>query len=144
MRRPVRRPVSRATTAPSSNTFIPLVCICSSLFGDLLARAGQPLTTESMELLEREHKSLTKNLGLIKRTGYSLATLGMFVALLTLCGVYVLAYERRIIDNMRHFLTVLGLLIVTVGLTMLAGTDSLRAELIPLLLFGMTISIACS
>ncbi len=66
----------------------------------------------------------------------------MFVALLTLCGVYVLAYERRIIDNMRQFLIVLGLVIVTVGLTMLAGTDSLRAELIPLLLFGMTISIA--
>ena len=66
----------------------------------------------------------------------------MFVALLTLCGVYVLAYERRLIANMRQFLIMLGLVIVTVGLTMLAGTDSLRAELIPLLLFGMTISIA--
>jgi putative nucleotidyltransferase with HDIG domain len=110
--------------------------------GDLLARAGQPLATESMELLEREHKALTKSLGLLQRVCYSLATLGMFVALLTLCGVYVLAYERRLIANMRQFLIMLGLVIVTVGLTMLAGTDSLRAELIPLLLFGMTVSIA--
>ena len=43
---------------------------------------------------------------------------------------------------MRSFLIMLGLVVVTVGLAMLAGTDALRAELIPLLLFGMTVSIA--
>jgi cyclic-di-AMP phosphodiesterase PgpH len=110
--------------------------------GDILSRIAQPLSTENMELLEREHKALTKSLSLTQRICYSLATLGMFVALLTLCGVYVLAYERRIIDNMRSFLIMLSLVVLTVGLAMLAGTDSLRAELIPLLLFGMTVSIA--
>ena len=70
--------------------------------GDLLARVGQPLTPQTMDLLELEHKLLCKSLLLSQRICYSLATLGMFVALLTLCGVYVLAYERQIIDNMRQ------------------------------------------
>ncbi len=110
--------------------------------GDILSRVAQPLTVENMELLDREHKALTKSLSLTQRICYSLATLGMFVALLTLCGVYVLAYERRIIDSMRSCLIMLSMVVLTVGLSMLAGTDSLRAELIPLLLFGMTVSIA--
>ncbi len=64
--------------------------------GDMLARVGEPLTPQTMDLLELEHKALRKSLLLSQRICYSLATLGMFVALLTLCGVYVLAYERQI------------------------------------------------
>jgi len=54
----------------------------------------------------------------------------------------VLCYERKLIDNLRSFVVFLLLVIGTVGLALFAARDSLRAELIPLLLFGMTISIA--
>ncbi len=110
--------------------------------GDLIARAGQPLGDDALQVLRLEHESMVSNLSWVQRLCYSLATLGMFVALSTLCGVYVLCYERRLIDNMRQYVTFLVLVIVAVALAKFAAADNLRAELIPLLLFGMTISIA--
>ena len=80
--------------------------------------------------------------GWAQRLGYSLATLGMFVALAVLCGVYVLHYERRLLDNLRQFATTLALIVITVGLAVLASGDNVRAELVPLVVFGMTLSIA--
>ena len=110
--------------------------------GDLIVKAGSPLNADSMELLRLEHATLVANLTFGQQLSYSLATLGMFVALSTLCGVYVLCYERKLIDSMKQFVIFLILVILAVALAMFAARDNLRAELIPLLLFGMTISIA--
>ncbi len=110
--------------------------------GDLIAAEGKPLDAKTMEVLRLEHETLVGNLSAVQRLCYSLATLGMFVALSTLCGVYVLCYERRLIENMRQYVIFLILVIAAVALAKFAARDNLRAELIPLLLFGMTISIA--
>jgi cyclic-di-AMP phosphodiesterase PgpH len=110
--------------------------------GDMLARGGQPLTEESINLLQVEHSAFLSQLGLGKRMAYSLAELGMFVALSVLCGAYVLHYERRLLDNWRRFATLLALVGITVGLSVMASGDNVRAELVPLMVFGMTLSIA--
>ena len=66
----------------------------------------------------------------------------MFVALSVLCGVYVLHYERRLLDNLRRFSITLAMIVITIGLAVLASGDNLRAEVVPLMVFGMTLSIA--
>ncbi len=110
--------------------------------GDMLARGGQPLTEENINLLQVEHNAFLQQLGLGKRMAYSMAEFGMFVALSVLCGVYVLHYERRLLDSWRRFATLLALVGITVGLSVLASGDNVRAELVPLMVFGMTLSIA--
>ena len=110
--------------------------------GELLAPGGQPLSEDDINLLGVEHEAYLKNLGLGPRIGYSMALLGMFVALSVLCGVYVLHYEPKLMENLRRFATTLALIVITVGLSVLAADDTIRAELVPLMVFAMILSIA--
>ena len=110
------------------------------IVGDVLAAAGTPL--KDLSLLELEHKAYLENREIGERLAHSLASLGMFVALSILCGVYVLHYEPKLVDNLRQFATTLALIVVTVGLAVVASADNVRAELVPLVVFGMTLSIA--
>jgi putative nucleotidyltransferase with HDIG domain len=66
----------------------------------------------------------------------------MFVALSVLCGVYVLHYEPRLIGDLRRLAITLGLLTLAVAVAVLVSVDNVRAELVPLVVFGMTLSIA--
>ena len=50
--------------------------------------------------------------------------------------------SRKLLDNLRRFATTLALIVITVGLAVLASGDNVRAELVPLMVFGMTLSIA--
>ena len=108
--------------------------------GEVLAAAGKPL--EELSLLELEHQAYLDHLGIGHRLAHALAALGMFVALSVLCGVYVLHYESKLIENLRKLAITLGLIVATVGLAVLASGDNVRAELVPLVVFGMTLSFA--
>lgn len=108
--------------------------------GDVLALARVPL--DDLSLLELEHQAYLKSRKITERLAHSLASLGMFVALSILCGVYVLHYEPKLVDNLRQFSTTLAMIVVTVGLSVVAARDNIRAELVPLVVFGMTLSIA--
>jgi hypothetical protein len=110
--------------------------------GEVLASGGMPLNEETIGLLGLEHDAFLRQLGLGQRLAHSLAVLGMFVALSVLCGVYVSHYERRLLDSLRRFSTTLALIVITVGLSVLASGDNVQAELVPLIVFGMTLSIA--
>jgi len=112
------------------------------LEGSLIAKAGKPLTQESLDLLRLEYSTMLGRMSSSDKFNYSLASLGMYIALSTICGVYVLCYERRLLQSLRRFVTMLAVVLVTVGLALIASQDSWRAELIPLLLFGMTLAIA--
>jgi putative nucleotidyltransferase with HDIG domain len=110
--------------------------------GDMLAQAGKPLNDETLDLLRLEHATLLEQLSPLQRLNYSLATLGMFIALLTLCGVYVVHYEPKLLESVQRFTTLLGLVVVAVGIAHVLSRDDWRWELVPLLLFGMTVAIA--
>jgi len=110
--------------------------------GDPLATRGQPLTKDKIDLLRLEHRALTQQLNLFDKLWYSMADLGMFVALYVLCGTYIYFHHRRILNDVRRLTTLLGLVVATVALSVIASNDQWRAELIPLVLFGMTITIA--
>ena len=110
--------------------------------GDVLAPAGQPIKDETMGLLELEHDTYLAELGLGRRIAHSLAMLGMFFALAVLCGVYVWHYEPKLLDNWRRLAITLALVVITVGLAVMASADNVRAELVPLIVLGMTLSMA--
>ncbi len=68
--------------------------------------------------------------------------LGMFIAFLLL-SVFLCLLSRAIItDGLYSLLTGVGLAVITVGAAYLLSGDDLRAEMIPLLVFGMTIANA--
>jgi putative nucleotidyltransferase with HDIG domain len=110
--------------------------------GDVLARAGQPLAEADIELLKLEHDHFLQQLGIGSRIARSAAVVGMFIALSILCGAYVVHYERKMLGNLKRFGITLALIVVSVGLAVMASEDNLRAELVPLVVLGMTLSIA--
>ncbi len=67
----------------------------------------------------------------------SLAVFGMYVALYVLCGFYIYHRDPRIIDDLGRLATLLALVVVTVTLIVVTSNDW-RAEMVPLMLFGMT------
>lgn len=105
-----------------------------------IAKGGQALSPDDLKLLHEEYSVMVGNMTWWQRTNYSLALLGMYVAMFTLCGSYIFHNHRTLITNLRKFSTLLGLVVVTVIVCCIA--DDWKAEIIPLLLFGMTVAIA--
>jgi hypothetical protein len=66
----------------------------------------------------------------------------MYVALYVLCGYYIYRREPLIIEDLGRLATLLALVALTVLLITIISYYELRAELIPLMLFGMTLAIA--
>jgi putative nucleotidyltransferase with HDIG domain len=109
---------------------------------DQLAAAGKPLDSTSLTLLQDEHKAWLQNRGWMTSLRHSLATFGLYLALYVLCGFYIYHRSRRLLTDLPRFATLLTAVVVTVGVCWMASGDIFRAEIIPLLLFGMTAGIA--
>lgn len=103
--------------------------------------AGVPLTEDDIQLLRAEHLAFVSHMSGWDRLMHSLADLGMFAALYTLCGLYVYHRERRLIKDIRRFCTLLGLVVGTIALMRLIPGQRL-AEITPIVMFAMTVSIA--
>ena len=116
--------------------------------GTVLARAKDevgnslPIDIVALERLEEEYRTELARRPLSAKLARSLAVIGMYVALYTLCGYYIYRREPRIIDDLGRMATLLSLVVVTVSLMVLTSHDEWRVELIPLMLFGMTVAIA--
>lgn len=109
---------------------------------DHLAPAGLPLDGGHVLQLRREYDAWRANMSWSEKLGQSVATFGMYGALYTLCGFYILNRRRRLVEDLNKFAVLLGSVVVTVALCWAASKDQWRAEIIPLMLFGMTAAIA--
>jgi putative nucleotidyltransferase with HDIG domain len=115
--------------------------------GTVLARArdddGRPIPVDdaSLEKLQLEYQAELANRPWSAKVTRSLAALGMYVALYVLCGFYVYHRDPRIINDLGRLATLLSLVVVTVTLIVITSNEW-RAELVPLMLFGMTVAIA--
>jgi putative nucleotidyltransferase with HDIG domain len=107
-----------------------------------LAPSGKPLTETNIELLRREDNAWKAGLTWDDRLGRSLATFGMFLAVSILCGFYIYHRRPRLLTDLRRYGTLLATIVVTVTICWLVAADPWHAEIIPLLLFGMTAAIA--
>lgn len=107
-----------------------------------LAPGGKPLTEQSRNLLHEEYKAWVKQLGLDDQVARSLAIFGMYLAVAVLCGFYIYHRRPKLLNDLRSFVTLLAGVFITVAMGWFFAADQWRAELIPLMLFGMTAAIA--
>jgi cyclic-di-AMP phosphodiesterase PgpH len=109
---------------------------------DKLALAGKPLAAEQLQRLEQEHDAWRSQRSWQRKASYSLAKFGMYIALYTLCGCYVYYRRRAILTDLRQFTILLLAAVCTIAVSRVMSNGALSAEIVPLLLFGMTAAIA--
>jgi len=107
-----------------------------------LAPGGKPLSDDAIDRLRREHAAWVATFGWDDRLARSLAMVGMYLGLAILCGFYVYHRRPELLTDFRRYATLLSAIVVTMGLGTVLSDGTWRAELIPLLLFGMTAAIA--
>ncbi|MBX3413814.1 MAG: HDIG domain-containing protein [Pirellulales bacterium] len=116
--------------------------------GEVLAPAGRPLTVEDVRLLKQEHEAQrsgrASNQRLSDRLHRSAAFFIFLAALFAMCGFYLTARDRQILTTPMRLGTVLFLAVLAITLAMWITPDPWRADVVPPLLFGMTVAIAFS
>lgn len=111
--------------------------------GSVLVPQGKPIGDTDRKILADEHRAYTARLTWGDTVAYSLANMGMYVAMLTLCGIHIYWRRPELLAHLRQFSIVLvSAVVVTIAVEWIAHWDRVRIEIIPLLLFGMTIAIA--
>jgi putative nucleotidyltransferase with HDIG domain len=111
---------------------------------DVLAKGGEPIEFDSTayQLLQAEHLQVIAAMTPLQTLAHSAANMGMYLAVFTLCGLYIFFRERQLLTDLGRFCTLLVLAVLTIALCRVGSLDSWRVEIIPLLLFGMTMRIA--
>ena len=110
--------------------------------GDLLAPPGEPMGEDEVALLRHEHDEFVRRQDARQRAGRALAMLGLFAAMFALAGFYVHMHHRDVLDDLGHVATLVCLAVATTVLCLFAAGDAWRAEIVPLLVFAMTVAIA--
>ena len=105
-----------------------------------LVAAGIVVNKDNLSLLVLEHDAFCAKLTTGQKLGRALATLGMYIALYTLCGFFIHYRYPKILQNVAQFLGLLTLSTAAVAICYWA--NFWNAEMIPLLLFAMTVAIA--
>jgi len=112
--------------------------------GQPLAKAGQPLGKEQLDLLRLEYLAAMAQ-RYFEHPGQmiarSIAVTGMIFVALLLCGIYMRYRQRGPLASLTRLIVLLLMAIATVALAREASVDAWRGELVPTLLFGMTMAI---
>ncbi len=131
---PDRDVVARvATTAEVQESYRP---------GQLLAAAGQPLSAKQIRLLRAEYQQAMTQRPIGRRVTRAAAIVALIFAMFSLCGIYMRYRQRGPLASWTRLSVMLALAIITVALSRWVAVDAWRAEIIPLMLFGMTMAIA--
>jgi len=107
---------------------------------DIVVPANKPLDESAIDLLREEHRAFCNQRSFASKAIYSLAILGMYMALGSLCGIYMAYKCPEIYRDSREFL----LFLIPVVFTIAIGywfDDRWQAELIIVMTLAMTISI---
>jgi len=110
--------------------------------GDVLADAGAPLGTDGVTLLRREHDAFMRAEDFGQRLARVFSMLGLFAAMFALSGFYLHLHHRELLADLSHVVTLVGLAVVAIVLAVLASGESWQAEVVPLLIFAMTVALA--
>jgi putative nucleotidyltransferase with HDIG domain len=110
--------------------------------GQPLAEAGKPLNSENIKMLRAEYYAALAMRTPAQKFTRALTVAGMIFALLVVCGVYMQYRRRGPLTSWRRLSVILALAVLTVALSRWASAEPWKAEIIPLMLFGMTVAIA--
>lgn len=108
-----------------------------------LAQAGKPLSRSTeLPLLRSEYEAWVEQLTFGETLMRLAAFTGMLAALYLLCGLYIyFQYDRRLLTDPTQLSRLLGLVVLTCILCRYSSPDPLRAEVVPLVLCALTMTI---
>ncbi|MBN1589090.1 MAG: HDIG domain-containing protein [Pirellulales bacterium] len=109
--------------------------------GDVLAKRGEPLGRNHLDLLLREHRAAEAQRTLGSMLLRILAVLAIISVLFWLCSLYLFHRQRRLLFDWRRLSGLLLLIVLTLAVGRWAARDPWCAEIVPLLLFGQIIAI---
>ena len=109
--------------------------------GQLLAKAGQPLEYPQLDLLRREYAAMIFERPLLLRLNRAVAITGLVFVAFLLCGIYMRYDQRGPLTRLTRLILLLLLATATIGLARWASSNAWRGEIVPVLLFGMTMAI---
>jgi len=104
--------------------------------------AGTPLSEDNIQLLTLEYHAYLDELPLRAMIWRSFFYFGMFVAIYTMCGVYIHYREPQIIQQWKRLGVFLALFVVVVAVSPIPLLLQWRVEFVPILLFGIVMTIA--
>jgi putative nucleotidyltransferase with HDIG domain len=110
--------------------------------GDVLAEAGEPVGDEALGLLRREHDAFVRQEAARQRLARTLGVLGMLAGLFGLAGLHLHLHDRDLLGDLGRVVSLVGLALVAIVLGVLAARDAWRAEVVPLLIFAMTVALS--
>lgn len=111
--------------------------------GSTLAPAGQPIDRKQLQVLRLAHRAAVAQRGWTERVARATAMVAMFFGLMMLTGLYMRYRHYGLLASVPLFATLLAGVVATAALCFLAADDAWRAEVIPLVVFGITTAIAC-
>ncbi|MGA2620248.1 MAG: HDIG domain-containing metalloprotein [Thermoguttaceae bacterium] len=109
--------------------------------GETIVIPGEQIGEKQLELLKLEYQAFVASRPLAKRIACGGAVLIIVFALFILCGVYMRYRQRGPLASLGRLIGMLLLAVGTVALSLAAASDPWRAELLPLVLFSMTMAI---
>jgi cyclic-di-AMP phosphodiesterase PgpH len=109
--------------------------------GSPLVPAGEAIGPGHLRLLHSEYEAFLAQRPLAQRLVRGGAVLAVIFVLFILCGIQMRIRQRGPLARLTHLSVLLLMAVATVGLACWASRDSWRAELVPLMLFGMTLAI---
>lgn len=110
--------------------------------GEALALAAEPLSQNTVDLLEREYRAYLEVFPAERAAERGAALFAFIAGLLGMSAYYVYLRDRRLVHDLYQTSLVLIASCVTLLLARWTARDPWRAEVIPLLLFGLTMAIA--
>ncbi len=113
--------------------------------GDLLSEADKSLLSEDVALLELEHRAWLSRGSpgerFARRLVRATVMVSMIFAMFVLCGIHMRYRQRGPLASVRRLSVMLTLAVIAVALSWWASFIAWRPEIIPLMLFGMTVAI---
>ena len=106
-------------------------------------RANVPLNEDDIKILRTEHTALvqSKSIGAVLLRSFFF--FGLFAGMFLLIAQYLFFRDMDLLEDLKQFSILLGLIFTTLTIAWLVSINSeWRAEIIPIVMFSMTIAIA--
>ena len=110
--------------------------------GHVLAKADRPLTADDLVMLDLEHSAVLAQRPVLQTLYRSFALFALILSLYAVCGFMINRRAPKLIADLSRLAAMLATLVLAVSLARWLARDAWRAELIPVLLFGLTMAIA--
>jgi cyclic-di-AMP phosphodiesterase PgpH len=108
----------------------------------VMARAGQPLTVENLQLLRKEWQTLLERMNWKTQAIRMLAYFGMILALYLLCGSYIFFVDdRNLILDVWQLAKLLAVMVAVVASGYWLAGSGWRSELIPITVGSILCSV---